>query len=118
MTSEKKKYTLAECLSIFTFSTLIVAAYIVLVGVPMMLLTAWMRNTMWEWFAVPYFHAPHVGVLAFVAVGLFTGMFSLPSSSLKAGMYEHGITYRALEPMVLVSVLFFFAWILHTWFLR
>ena len=38
---------------------------------PLGLISAWMSVKMWDWFAVPYFHLPHISVWLMFVVGMF-----------------------------------------------
>jgi len=83
MRTIEKKYTLLESFLIFVFSGVAVGVIIplmVVVTFPLTMLTAWIRWTLWNWFAVPYLHVPAVPYWAVVGLGFLVSSFAHTNS--------------------------------------
>jgi hypothetical protein len=79
--SKSEKLSPGEALIVGVgFPFLVIGASIALL--PLNLLYSWIACKFWEWFAVPYFHAPHVGVWLMCMAGWFISMF-MPYTNLK-----------------------------------
>lgn len=48
--------------------------FVSIIGVS--ILFAWIRATIWNWFAVPYLRLPHLSVWVMLALGAFTSTYS------------------------------------------
>jgi hypothetical protein len=71
MEEAKQRYSLGEAAACFVLGGIMSAILLVLVIVPVGLFVAWVRATIWNWFAVPYLHLPHISVWLMYAVTLF-----------------------------------------------
>ena len=75
----EEKYTLVESFFIILFGGVFGAGAIALIAVimfPFLLLSAWIRWLLWQWFAVPYLHAPMLSYWAVVGLCLFINSFA------------------------------------------
>lgn len=117
MTEEKSKKTLTESLLILLGTAVATPFVLIGVGLPMMLFQAWMRNLVWEWFAVPYFHAPHVGVWMMLAFGVFIGLF-VQRDELKPEHYKRSFWGRVAFAYYADAIGLLFAYGVHHWILR
>ena len=95
-----------------------VAVAIYVLFLPLGLLIAWMRVKMWEWFVVPYFHAPHVSVWLMFALGLSWASVQVRVDALKKEFYDSSPLERAAGPFVMNAVAFLIAYLVHIWALR
>lgn len=80
--AEEKKYTLLESFFILLGAPLVVLPTLALLAIvcfPLAMLMAWIRWTLWGWFAVPFLHAPEVPYWAMVGLGLLVASF-MPNS--------------------------------------
>jgi len=113
-----KKYTFWEWLFITVIgcSTTLVA---VLFMIPIGLIFAWIRVKMWDWFIVPYFHAPHISVWLMFAIGcLLATNHGSSYPPLKEEFYSTGKASRALAPFAGHLLGFFLAYVLHVTVLK
>ena len=106
------KYTLWESALILCGVPFVVAA-LVGAAVPLMLAMAWMRETVWNWYA-PRFGLPHVGLWAMLVAGLFLSTFN-GSAELKKEFYEHGTFKRTLYAFAGHAVTFVLVALVHWW---
>ena len=44
-------------------------------AVPLAIANGWLVSTVWNWIAVPAFHAPHLSIPAAIALTMLVGMF-------------------------------------------
>jgi hypothetical protein len=75
----EEKYTLVESFFIFLFGGIIGSGAIVLITIamlPLLLLSAWIRWILWQWFAVPFLHLPMLSYWAVVGLCLLIHTFS------------------------------------------
>ena len=111
-----KQYTAAEWVAVMVAAPM--ASALVVIGlIPLMLLVAWMRVKMWEWFAVPYFHLPRVSVWLMLAVGLFMSTFQPSFPTLKEDHYAANAIVRFANSALIALTLFSLAWAIHNWVL-
>jgi len=86
---------------------------------PLYLFAAWMRVKMWDWFMVPYFHAPHVSVWLMFAIGLFVSLFQNSAHpELKKEFYKASEAARIWGPIVVQLITFGLAYLIHIWILK
>lgn len=71
---DEKKLTVTEALFVFPAAVVVVAGLFVLM-LPFTVLSAWIRLQVWEWFAVPYLHLPHLTLWSMFGVGVLIGLF-------------------------------------------
>ena len=117
ITVEKDKYSLAEAgLILAGLPALFVA--VCAATIPLGILAAWMRVKMWDWFMVPYFHLPHIGVPLMYAIGLFIVSFRAGTRSLKNEYYATGFFSNGCSEFVVSWVGFGIAYALHVWWLK
>lgn len=114
----KEKYSLGEAAAVFGFTGIIGVVVIFLIGVPIGLLSAWIRSTIWNWFAVPYLHLPHIGVWLMFVIGLFAAMFMPTFPSLKKEVKENDTWKETIYLWAGDFLSFFLAWIIHIWILK
>lgn len=57
-----EKYSLPEAGLMLAGVPVAFVVVVFLIGLPLGLLSAWIRATIWNWFAVPYLHLPHISV--------------------------------------------------------
>lgn len=74
MTRTAEKYSLVEAALVFVLAAFAMAG-IVILSIPLDLLTAWVRVQLWDWFAVPYLHLPHLSVWVMWGLGLLAFTF-------------------------------------------
>lgn len=116
--TEKKQYSLVELLTI-TVATPVIFGLITLVGIPIGLLVAWMRELVWNWFMPAYLHLPHIGLWLMFAVGLLWSMFWYSEPRLKEEHYrDRALDRYLITPLCTNGLLLFVAWLLHLFILK
>ena len=113
MKEKTEKYTLWESSLILCGVPFVVAA-LVGAAVPLILAVAWMRETMWNWYA-PRFGLPHVGLWTMFVAGLFLSTFSASAPELKKDLYERGVFKRTLYAFAGHVVSFALVALVHWW---
>ena len=111
---EKDKYTLWESAAVFAL-TAVTIALVLVATFPILILTAWMRETVWNWYCGS-FHLPPVTLWSMVVVGIFVGTFMPTSPSLKDDLLKFKSWQNAL--FLIFGQVFTFAMIavIHIWF--
>lgn len=110
-------YTAGEWILIMIITPLM-TGLLVIAFLPFALLSAWMRVKIWEWFAVPYFHAPHISVWLMLIVGMFVSMFQTSQPQLKEEFYDSKLTARMIGALAAQLGAFAVAWMIHVWILK
>lgn len=62
---------------------IILVGIISLVSLPVFYFCGWCDAHLWNWFLVPYFHAPHISIWLAVALGLLIRLQTLDFTVLK-----------------------------------
>lgn len=115
MTS-KREYSLGQAALLFT------AIPVVMFGLgvamlPLGLLNAWIAYKLWNWFAVPYFHAPHIGVWLMLVTIWFFGLWRSSQASVKKEYRDgYGMYFASEWTSKFLTLLF--AWFVHLYVLR
>jgi len=113
----EKKYTLLESFLIFVFGGVavgVIVPFMVVVTFPLTMLSAWIRLTLWNWFAVPYLHAPAVPYWAVVGLGVLVNTFSQSSSPNGYKPKASETFSMILMPVVVQLIGLGIAYIIHT----
>lgn len=115
--AEKKEYPLMHLgLMVAGLPTLL--AVIIIGLLPLALLAAWMRVRMWNWFIVPYFHLPRIGVLLMYVIGLFLSTFRGGTRSLKDEYYANTFLSNWFSEFCVAWVVFGMAYVVHLYWLK
>lgn len=114
--SKATEYTAGEWLALMVIAP-VLSSVVVIALIPLMLLTAWMRVKMWDWFAVPYLHLPHVSVWLMLAIGIFLSTFNTDAPALKDEYYASKAGARFIGQLLITSIGFGLAWAIHAWIL-
>jgi hypothetical protein len=112
------KLTFGEwCAALFIGGAAGAVIYILLL--PIGLFMAWMRVEMWNWFVVPYFHAPHISVWLMFALGiLITSVTYNGNPELKDDHYKASMGARLAVPFIVQMTSFCVAYLIHIWVLK
>lgn len=113
-----EKYTLAESAAVFALTAfgIVVAAILVFpVVFPVVILTAWMRETAWNWYCAS-FHLPYVSLWEMVVVGVFVGMFSSSTPTLKDDLLKFKSWQNSLFAVLGQVIAFGIIAVIHIWF--
>jgi len=112
------KMTFGEWVTVVLFGGT-VAIVMFILFIPLGLISAWMRVKMWDWFAVPYFHLPHISVWLMFVVGMFISTFLVGQTpTLKKEFYDAGPVARVIVPIGVQWMAFFTAYLIHIWILK
>jgi len=74
---KEEKYTLVESAAVFALSAFVIVAVTVAM-LPILIFTAWMRETVWNWYCAS-FHLPPISLWQMAVVGIFVSAF-MPST--------------------------------------
>lgn len=113
----KREYSLGEAALVLT------ALPVVMIGVavamlPLGLLNAWISCRLWAWFAVPYFHAPPIGVWLMLVISWFIGLWRSQQQYLKKEYYQQGYWAPFASDWTVRLLTLLFAWLVHLYILR
>lgn len=72
---------------------------------------AWVEVKLWDWFAVPYLHLPHVSIWTMVGLSFLYGLFLPVPSTPKEVKNEWYVSF--LKPLTALAA----GYIIHTWVL-
>jgi sulfite exporter TauE/SafE len=109
-----EKYTLAESAGVFTIGSLVIALLAV-ATFPVVLLIAWMREIVWNWYC-PMVHLPPVSLWLMLVIGLFIGMFTSSAPSLKDDLLKYKPWQNSLFPILGQVIAFGIIALIHVWF--
>lgn len=97
-------------IGILVFGAIMVATF------PLALMCAWARVKLWDWFAVPYLHVPHVSIWVMYGLGLIANSFYYVRDAGKEEKNKSVLTSLAvwyLSQLIAVGV----GWTIHHCFL-
>jgi len=108
------KYTLSESALVFTLAFLLICLTAIAM-LPLLLLTAWMRETVWNWYCAAV-HLPPVSIWFMFVVGLFVSMFLPSYPTLKDDLLKFKSWQNSLFSFTGQVIVFVIIAIVHIWF--
>lgn len=115
--TEGKKYSLVEKV-LGTIVGAFLGGAVILAFVPFDLALAWLRAQVWNWFLVPYFHAPVMNTWLMFALIFFVQMWRKNPRDLKKGVYEESLRHSLVWGVIRDLLAFAICFCVHHWILK
>jgi hypothetical protein len=112
----EKKYSIVEII-VAAVSIPVFAVVAMLISLPVLFLLAWIRVTIYNWFAPAYLHLPVLSVWVMLAIGMFAATFSAPRPIIKDEYLKIGTTKQLVFGIFINLVILVVAWGIHRWIL-
>lgn len=111
------RYTLGEAFGVLFGISFLAFIALPVVMFPLMLLSAWIRMTAWNWFCV-YVHLPQIGIWMMLAISMFVSLFTPRFPSIKQEYLQSSYWQRLLFELVSEFIALGMLWCIHHWILK
>lgn len=115
--TEGKKYTFVEKVLGIILGGFLGGA-VILAFVPVDLALAWLRVQVWNWFLVPYLHAPVMNIWLMFALIFFVSMWRKSPRDLRKDLYEESLAHTFVWGILTDLIAFGICFCVHHWFLK